>query len=169
LCSEYGRKNICSFQIKNKTKQTNKMGRHHDLKYGRSVAAPAIGRYGMRTGGLGSLVPLIGLGAVVAVLFALFNRKRTWFRLKGLGMKRGLGWRRCFGWGAATTGIAATAAVQQQNCATVGFNEKLIAAERLPGVKYREVDVITRKRVRNLCNITTNPFLDPSSRSQRNL
>jgi hypothetical protein len=122
------------------------MGRHHDRKYGRSVAnTPAYGRYGMNSG---RLVPLIGLGAVVAVLFTLFNRKRTWFRLKGLGLKRGLGWRRWFGCGVATTGIAATAAVQQQNCATVGFNEKLIAAERLPGVKYREVDVITRKRVR---------------------
>ena len=45
----------------------------------------------------------------------------------------------------ASTGIAATNCAS--TCATVGLNEKLVAAERLPGVKYREVDVITRKRV----------------------
>jgi hypothetical protein len=147
------------------------MGRHHDRKYGYSAATPAYGRYGMKTGGLASLVPLLGLGAVIAVIFSIFNRKRTWFRLKGLGFKKGLGWKNCFGWG--STGIAvagtATTAIQQQNCATVGFNEKLIAAERLPGVKYREVDVITRKRVRKLWYVTINSFLDPSTRSKRNL
>jgi hypothetical protein len=121
------------------------MGRHHDRKYG-YAATPSYGRYGMKTGGLAALVPLIGLGAVVAVIFSIFNRKR--FGLKGFGWKN-FGWKK-FGWGSTgiATGVAATTVIQQQNCATVGFNEKLIAAERLPGVKYREVDVITRKRVR---------------------
>jgi hypothetical protein len=121
------------------------MGRHHDRKYGSSLASTGsgYGRYGMRRGGIGALIPLIGLGAVAAIIFAFF-KKRT-FGLKGFGWKS-FGWKNQI----AATGLAATTgvAVANQNCATVGFNEKLIAAERLPGVKYREVDVITRKRVR---------------------
>ena len=95
----------------------------------------------MKSGGLASLVPLIGLGAVLAIVLSIFNKKRTWFRLKGLGWRS----KKNLAIG-ATTGVASTACAT--NCATVGFNEKLVAAERLPGVKYREVDVITRKRVR---------------------
>jgi uncharacterized membrane protein len=115
-----------------------KMGRHHDRKYGSTgLAAPVYGRYGMRNrmggfAGIAALIPLLGLGVVAAIIFSIFRRRRM-LRLGGI-----------------TAGVAAAncgVAVQQQNCATVGFNEKLIAAERLPGVKYREVDVITRKRV----------------------
>jgi hypothetical protein len=87
-------------------------------------------------GGLAALIPLLGLGVVIAIVWSMIRRRRM-LRLRGLSA--GIG-----GVAAANCGVAV-----QQNCATVGFNEKLIAAERLPGVKYREVDVITRKRVRN--------------------
>jgi uncharacterized membrane protein len=124
------------------------MGRHHDRKYGASpIAATSgrYGRYGMKpgmggAGGLVALVPLLGLGVVAAIIFSMYRRKRL-LGLGGFGLGSGIA--------AANCGVAVqqTCAVQQ-NCATVGLNEKLVAAERLPGVKYKEVDVITRKRVR---------------------
>ena len=121
------------------------MGRHHDKKYGiASGASSGYGRYGMKTGGLGgllALVPVLGLGVVIALFLAMVRRRRA--------LKWGLG--RVAAGGIATTGVAATTGIAATNCAstcaTVGLNEKLVAAERLPGVKYREVDVITRKRV----------------------
>jgi hypothetical protein len=134
------------------------MGRHHDRKYGASpIAATSgrYGRYGMKpgmggAGGLAALVPLLGLGVVAAIIFSIFRRKRLGGLALGSGLATG-------GIAAANCGVAVqqTCAVQptcavQQNCATVGLNEKLVAAERLPGVKYREVDVITRKRVSNI-------------------
>ena len=141
------------------------MGRHHDKKYGLASGYSSgygrrrssrygsaygssyggFGRYGMRTGGgLMALIPLIGLGAVAAVIFSFF-KKRTLFGWKGFGWKS-WGLKNSLATGAiASTGIAATNCAS--TCATVGLNEKLVAAERLPGVKYREVDVITRKRV----------------------
>jgi hypothetical protein len=111
------------------------MGRHHDKKYG--TATQQYGRtYGKSPGmaalagpgGLMTLAPLLGLGAVAAIVFIMIRKKRA----------------------LACAPICAAppvACAVQQNCATVGINEKLVAAERLPGVKYREVDVITRKKV----------------------
>ena len=117
------------------------MGRVHARMEQRRLAngiGSGFGAYGMRRGilggfgGLAALIPLLGLGVVAAIVFKMWRRRRM-LRLGGL---RG---------GIAATGIAATNCAS--TCATVGLNEKLVAAERLPGVKYREVDVITRKRV----------------------
>ena len=146
------------------------MGRHHDKKYGiasgygstgsrrsrhGSAYGSTYGRYGMGAGGLGgltALVPLLGLGVVVAIVFAMMRRKRMarWGLTPALG--GGITTGGIAAGGIAATGVAATTGIAATNCAatcsTVGINEKLVAAERLPGVKYREVDVITRKRVR---------------------
>ena len=116
------------------------MGRVHAHMEQRRLAngtGSGYGAYGMRRGilggfgGLAALIPLLGLGVVAAIVFKMWRRRRM-LRLGGLR-------------GGIATGVAATNCAT--NCATVGFNEKLVAAERLPGVKYREVDVITRKRV----------------------
>ena len=121
------------------------MGRVHARMEQRRLANgtdSGYGAYGMRRGILGgfgglALIPLLGLGVVAAIVFKMWRRRRM-LRLGGLrgGIATG---------GIAATGIAATNCAS--TCATVGLNEKLVAAERLPGVKYREVDVITRKRV----------------------
>ena len=124
------------------------MGRHSAKKYGypqgysggrRGRGAATTGAYGMSPmmgpGGLTALVPLLGLGVVAAILFAVMKRKRA-LRMGGAV---------CLP--APIPAPAPVAANCAATCSTVGINEKLIAAERLPGVKYREVDVITRKRV----------------------
>jgi hypothetical protein len=64
------------------------MGRHHDRKYGygtgMNLRGPAYGRYGMRRGGLGAgLLPLIGLGAVLAIIYSFWQKRR--FGYGGLG------------------------------------------------------------------------------------
>ena len=49
--------------------------------------------------------------------------------------------------GTCATGVANYAPCATGTCSTVGFNERLVAAERLPGVKVKEIDVVTRKKV----------------------
>jgi hypothetical protein len=46
------------------------------------------------------------------------------------------------------TGACSTGACPTGTCAPVGFNERLVAAERMPGVKVKEIDVVTRRKVK---------------------
>ena len=122
-----------------------RVGHHKHLdarrtrKYGMNPYA--IG--GMRTGGLAGLIPLIALGAVAIGAMTLLKKwkLRRMFSTKWFSSIPFFS--RWSSTGLASTSIASTSV----SAPSFTGRGRLIARQRIPGERIKEVDVITRKRV----------------------
>ena len=108
------------------------------------------GAYGLYGGGygLGRFIPLFGLGVLAVGALTLFQR---------------LKWRTMFGFGAPTlpstsfastglssgftSGTISTSSITSAPAPIMNERGRLIAKQRVPGERIKEVDMITRKRV----------------------
>ena len=123
----------------------SRMDKRRARKYG-SINPYAIG--GLRTGGFAKFVPLIALGALAVGTLTLLKK----WKLKRMFSA---GWfssipffSRWSSTGLSTTGLASTSIASTSVSAPVlSGRGRLIARQRIPGERIKEVDMITRKRV----------------------